>query len=116
MFQWENRCYPAATHDSSHSPCTEFCDGSPDNIIGLLNAKDYFRLEDIEKTIGIELDSQDHNTLTGLVFETLGSIPADGEQDISLSIEGMDIRVLRIEEHQIERATITVLTKEEEEE
>ena len=73
-------------------------------------------LEDIEKTIGIELDSQDHNTLTGLVFETLGSIPADGEQDISLSIEGMDIRVLRIEEHQIERATITVLTKEEAEE
>ena len=94
---------------------------NPDPYIQPINANTWelfgnIPLEDIEKTIGIELDSQDHNTLTGLVFETLGSIPADGEQDISLSIEGMDIRVLRIEEHQIERATITVLTKEEEEE
>lgn len=71
-------------------------------------------LEDIEEALGIELESEDHNTLTGLVFETLGSIPADGEQDIRLVIEGMDIHVLRIEEHQIERATITVLPKEEE--
>ena len=94
---------------------------NPDPYIQPINANTWelfgnIPLEDIEKTIGIELDSQDHNTLTGLVFETLGSIPADGEQDISLSIEGMDIHVLRIEEHQIERATITVLTKEEEEE
>ena len=73
-------------------------------------------LEDIEKALGIELESEDHNTLTGLVFETLGSIPADGEQDIRLAIEGMDIHVQRIEEHQIERATITVLPKEEAEE
>ena len=48
--------------------------------------------------------------------ETLGSIPSDGEQDIRLAIEGMDIHVQRIEEHQIERATITVLPKEKEEE
>ena len=94
---------------------------NPDPYIQPINANTWelfgnIPLEDIEKTIGIELDSQDHNTLTGLVFETLGSIPADGEQDISLSIEGMDIHVLRIEEHQIERATITVLTKEEAEE
>ena len=73
-------------------------------------------LEDIEEATGLELESEDHNTLTGLVFETLGSIPADGEQDIRLAIEGMDIHVQRIEEHQIERATITVLPREEAEE
>ena len=73
-------------------------------------------LEDIEEATGLELKSEDHNTLTGLVFETLGSIPADGEQDIRLAIDGMDIHVQRIEEHQIERATITVLPKEEAEE
>jgi len=73
-------------------------------------------LEDIAEATGIELDSEDHNTLTGLVFETLGSIPADGEQDIRLAVEGMDVHVQRIEEHQIERATITVLPKEEAEE
>ena len=73
-------------------------------------------LEDIEEATGLELESEDHNTLTGLVFETLGSIPADGEQDIRLAIDGMDIHVQRIEEHQIERATITVLPREEAEE
>ena len=73
-------------------------------------------LEDIEEATGLELKSEDHNTLTGLVFETLGSIPADGEQDIRLAIDGMDIHVHRIEEHQIERATITVLPREEAEE
>ena len=73
-------------------------------------------LEDIADATGIELDSEDHNTLTGLVFETLGSIPADGEQDIRLAVEGMDVHVQRIEEHQIERATITVLPREEAEE
>ena len=73
-------------------------------------------LEDIEEATGLELKSEDHNTLTGLVFETLGSIPADGEQDIRLAIDGMDIHVQRIEEHQIERATVTVLPREEEEE
>ncbi len=73
-------------------------------------------LEDIAEATGIELESDDHNTLTGLVFETLGSIPADGEQDIRLAVAGMDIHVQRIEEHQIERATIRVLPKEQEEE
>ena len=73
-------------------------------------------LEDLEEALGLELESDDHNTLTGLVFETLGSIPADGEQDIRLAVEGMDIHVQRIEEHQIERATIRVLPKEKAEE
>lgn len=73
-------------------------------------------LEDIEDAIGIELSSEEHNTLTGLVFEALGSIPPDGAQDIRLAIAGMDIHVQLIEEHQIERATIRVLPKAEPEE
>ena len=32
-------------HDSRHT-LYPVCDGSPDNIVGILNAKDYFRLED----------------------------------------------------------------------
>lgn len=73
-------------------------------------------LKDIQDAIGLELESEDHNTLTGLVFEALGSIPPDGVQDIRLAIAGMDIHVQLIEEHQIERATIRVLPKAEPEE
>ena len=65
-------------------------------------------LEDIEEATGIELPSRDHNTLTGLVFEALGSIPADGRQDIRLSVEGMEVHILSIEEHQIARAKISL--------
>ena len=65
-------------------------------------------LEDIEEATGLELESEDHNTLTGLVFETLGSIPADGEQDIRLAVEGMEVHILSIEEHQIARAKISL--------
>ncbi len=71
-------------------------------------------LKDIEEATGIELSLEDHNTLTGLAFEALGIIPGNGEQDIHLEIQGMDIHILRIEDYQIESATITVLPREPE--
>jgi putative hemolysin len=40
MEEWVN-----TIHDSRHT-LYPVCDGSPDNIVGILNAKDYFRLED----------------------------------------------------------------------
>lgn len=70
-------------------------------------------LKDIEETLGIELTLEDHNTLTGLAFEALGIIPGNGEQDIHLEIQGMDIHILRIEDYQIESATITMLPSEQ---
>ena len=73
-------------------------------------------LRDIEEAIGIELESEDHNTLTGLVFEALGSIPSNGAQDIRLTIEGMDIHIVQVEDYQIESATITLLPRQQEEE
>ncbi len=73
-------------------------------------------LKDIQEAIGIELESEDHNTLTGLVFEALGSIPANGAQDIRLTIEGMDIHIVQVEDYQIESATITLLPRQQEEE
>lgn len=70
-------------------------------------------LKDIEEALGIELTLEDHNTLTGLAFEALGIIPGNGEQDIHLEIQGMDIHILRIEDYQIESATITMLPSEQ---
>jgi CBS domain containing-hemolysin-like protein len=40
-------------HDSRHT-LYPVCDGSPDNIVGILNAKDYFRLEDRSREMVME--------------------------------------------------------------
>ena len=68
-------------------------------------------LEDIEETAGVNFAS-DYETFTGLVFNTLGMIPDDGEQDIELEIGRAKIHVTRVLEHQIDSATITVTPEE----
>ncbi len=183
------------------------CDGSPDNVVGILNAKDYFRLEDksresilasavgpayfvpetitadvlfrnmkktrnslavvldeyggmvgivtiydlveelvgdlgdededpgdpepyiqqtdaatwrihgnvelelIEAATGLELATKDYDTFTGLVFDALGAIPADGEQKLSLELDAITVHIHRIGGHQIEEATMVIKTQ-----
>ena len=72
-------------------------------------------LKEIEEATGFEFSTEDHNTLTGIVFEALGSIPDNGEHDICLELQGVKIRIHRIENHQVELATITLQQQEEEE-
>lgn len=207
----DENAWAETIHDSRHTRYP-VCDGSPDNVVGILNAKDYFRLEDktkenilatsvrpayfvpetikadvlfrnmqknrtamavvldeyggmvgvitqadlveelvgelndepddplnmdpyiaktgeniwnvygnvelsdIEDALGIEIESaSDVDTFTGLVFDALGMIPAEGSQSIDLEIQNMAIHVSSIAEHQIETATI-VLKEEEKEE
>ena len=50
--------------------------------------------------------------LTGLVFDALGMIPDDGEQDITLEAEGMRIHVTSIADHQVNAAQVWLLPKE----
>ncbi len=73
-------------------------------------------LDDIEDALGIQLDQEEHDTLTGLVFDALGVIPDDGEQDIDLETEGMHIHVTSIREHQVDRAEVRLLPTPEPEE
>ena len=73
-------------------------------------------LDDIEDALNIQLDQEEHDTLTGLVFDALGVIPDDGEQDIDLETEGMHIHVSSIREHQVDRAEVRLLPKPEPEE
>ena len=69
-------------------------------------------LDDLEDALGIQLDQEDHDTLTGLVFDALGMIPDDGEQDITLEAEGMRIHVTSIADHQVNAAQVWLLPKE----
>lgn len=65
-------------------------------------------LEILEETTGLKLATEDYDTFTGMVFDALGAVPADGEQKISLELENIVIHIQKIEAHQIENATVTV--------
>lgn len=70
-------------------------------------------LKDIHEATGLELCSEDYDTFTGFVFDALGTIPDNGEQDIDLDIKGMKIHISRILDHQIDLATIAVIPEPE---
>lgn len=73
-------------------------------------------LSDIEDATGLELENEDYDTFTGLVFNALGRIPEDGPQDINLTLAHMEIHVSFVEDHQIEDATLTIVHTEESDE
>lgn len=70
-------------------------------------------LLDIEEALDVDIDLEDVDTFTGLVFGELDMIPGDGEQDIELDFKGLHIHITYIEEHQIARATIVKLDIED---
>ena len=65
-------------------------------------------LKILEEATGLKLATEDYDTFTGMVFDALGAVPADGEQKISLELENIVIHIQKIEAHQIENATVTV--------
>lgn len=72
-------------------------------------------LSEIEDALDITISSEDCDTFTGLVFQTLGMIPEDGPQSIDLEIENMQIHISSIREHQIEKAALVLTTVKEDE-
>lgn len=65
-------------------------------------------LADIEEATGVALENDEYDTFTGLVFDALGMIPADGKQSIDLETGRLVIHISHIAEHQVEKATIRV--------
>ncbi len=89
----------------------DICDPQPylektDNITWKIYGNVY--LGDIEDETGIELKNDDFDTITGLVFNTMGEIPADGEHDINVDVDGLKVHITKVENHQIVRATIKI--------
>lgn len=70
-------------------------------------------LEDIEEALNVEIASAEFDTFTGLVFEELGRIPEDGEQDINLKIQDIQVHISSVKDHQIEKAEIKISAKKE---
>ena len=69
-------------------------------------------LLDLEKITGADLVSDDYDTITGVVFSTLGVIPEDGESEIEIETDTMHILIKKVLDHQVEEAIITIKTPE----
>jgi putative hemolysin len=68
-------------------------------------------LEEISEMLSVSLLSEEYDTLNGLILDILGTIPREGEV-VELTEKQLHIRVVKIENRQVEKAIIT-LQKEE---
>lgn len=81
---------------------------------GSLEVSGNAELSDLEEALGVKLNREGHDTLTGLVFDALGVIPDDGKQDITLDTAGLHIHISCVEDHQVSRAEVSLLPRAEE--
>ena len=71
-------------------------------------------LEEVSEVLGIHIDSEENETLSGLIFHEYGSVPKDGTC-IEVELDKMNIHVLDIRDHQVETAVIQLKEKKSEE-
>lgn len=69
-------------------------------------------IEDIEAVLGLKLpDDREYDTLGGLVFSKLSSIPADGTC-LEVDVEGLHIATEPVEDHTVPAALVSVIIEE----
>ena len=69
-------------------------------------------IETIEKELGIKLpEEREYDTLGGLVFSQISSIPNDGEQ-VEIEVYGLHIITEPVEDHHVEWANVSLLPPE----
>jgi putative hemolysin len=77
--------------------------------------RDNVPLEELAQAMGIIIDTEDYDTVTGLVFHELGYVPDEGECSIEHDTPFFHIEIRKIEEHQIVEAIIHALPAPSEE-
>ena len=66
-----------------------------------------FTIEEANEMFGTTLSDEDHDTLSGLIFSKLGTIPSDGEQ-FEIEISNLKIHVKEIKDHRVEKMIISI--------
>jgi len=72
-------------------------------------------LEDVSEKLGVTLYCEDFDTFNGLIFHTLGRVPADGDK-FTVEIGSLNVKVTKIQNHMVEVAIVRKKEKEEERE
>ena len=65
-------------------------------------------LEEVSEAIGVSLVCEEYDTLNGLIYHQLGSIPGDGT-NIEIELSGLSIKVMKLEKHMVDTAIIRLL-------
>lgn len=60
-------------------------------------------LEELSEAVEMPLESEDYDTLNGLIFHHLGTSP---EENDKVELEGLEIQVTQVENYQVETAII----------
>ncbi|MGN1317724.1 MAG: hemolysin family protein [Lachnospirales bacterium] len=75
-----------------------------DNIIKIEGSAS---LEDVEKSLDIDLPVEEYDTLGGFIIAKLDRVPEDGERDICVEYENCIFRVDKVEDKRIVSVTVT---------
>ncbi len=67
-------------------------------------------LEDVSEMLGVTLHCEGFDTFNGLIFYTLGKVPADGDK-FTLEIKNLTVKVTKVQSHMVE---VAIVTKREE--
>jgi putative hemolysin len=70
-------------------------------------------LDKLNRETGLNLPTDKYNTFAGFVFSLLGQIPDDDETPLISDLPGVEIRILEIHEHRLEKALIRLLKRTE---
>lgn len=92
----------------------EFAFKKIEEDVFVINGKAY--LDDLNEEFGTELESENSETIGGLVIELLGEIPADGGKGRETSYKNYRFTILSVKERRIEKIKMEILPQEEEQE
>ena len=87
-------------YDAAESPEIEKIDENKWRVQGTLS------IDDLNDELGISIsDERDYDTVGGMIFSCLHTIPEDGKQ-FKVSVNGLDITVTRVEDKRVIEAII----------
>ncbi len=78
----------------------------------VINGKAY--LDDLNEELGINLESENSETIAGLIIELLGEIPGDGGKGRETIYKNYKFTILSVQERRIEKVKLEILPEEEE--
>lgn len=67
-------------------------------------------LQDVSKVLDVTLYCEEFDTFNGLIYHTLGKVPADGDK-FTLEIKNLNIKVVKVQNHMVE---VAIVRKKEE--
>lgn len=73
-------------------------------------------LDDIDEELGINLESENSETIGGFIIDILGEIPDENDIDREIEYENCRFRIDSIRDRRIEQITVTVIPMDVDEE